>query len=73
MFDRVQAWTGGEHPAGEDAFDLALKRDFVHLNECISIGRFGRRARVAHPRSHLQRAELHRFANRRIETDNAAR
>ena len=68
----MQTRTGGEHPARENAFDLALKRDFVHLDECISIGRFGRWARVADPRSHLQRAELHRFANCGIEADDAA-
>ena len=72
MLDGVQAGTGSKHPAGKDALDLALQRDFVDFDEGIGIGRLGRRARVADPRRHLQRAELHGFADRRIEGDGAA-
>ena len=59
MLDRVQAGARGEHPAGEDALDLALQRDLVDLDEGVGIRRLGRRARVADARRHLQRAELH--------------
>jgi hypothetical protein len=72
MLDRVQAGTRGKHPAREDTLDLALERDFIDLDESVGIGRFDRRARVAHSRGNLQRAELHRFVDPRVEGDDAA-
>ncbi len=72
MLNRMQARTGGEHPPREDSPDLALERDFIDLNKCIGVSSFGRRARVAHPGGHLQRAELHRLPNRGIEADDAS-
>ena len=72
MLDRVQARTRGEHPAGEDALDLALQGDLVDLEEGVGVRRLGRRARVADARRHLQRAELHRLVQRNVERDDAA-
>ena len=72
MLDAVQAGAGRKHPAIEDALDLALKRHLVDFDESIGVGRLGRRAGVANPRCHLQRAKLHRFADRRVERDDAA-
>src|SRR5258708_12877562 len=72
MLDRMQARARREHPAGEDTLDLALERDLVDVDESIRIRRLGRRARVARPRGDLQRAELHRFPDRRVERDDAA-
>ena len=69
----MQAGTRGEHPAGEDAFDLALQRHFIDFDEGIRVGGLGRRPRVAHARGDLQRAELHRFSDRRVERDDATR
>ena len=68
MLDRVQARAGGEHPAGEDALDLALQRHLVDFDEGVGVRRLGRRARVAHARRHLQRAELHGLVDRRRRT-----
>ena len=72
MLDCVQSRTRCEHPAGEDAFDLALQRHLVDLDEGVGVRRFGGRAGVADPRRHLQRAELYRLADRGIEADDAA-
>ena len=72
MLDRVQARARGEHPAGEDALDLALQRDLVDLDEGVGVRRLGRRPRVADARRHLQRAELHRLVDRHVEGDDAA-
>ena len=72
MLDRVQAGTRGKHPAREDTLDLALERDFIDLDEGIGIGRLGGRPGVARPRRDLERAELHRFADPRVEGDDAA-
>ena len=44
VLDRVQAGARGEHPAGEDALDLALQRDLVDLDEGVGVRRLGRRA-----------------------------
>ncbi len=72
MLDTVQAGARRKHPAIEDALDLALKRHLVDFDESIGVGRLGRRAGVANPRGHLQRAKLHRFADRSVERDDAA-
>ena len=71
MLDGVQARTRGKHPTGEDAFDLALKRNLVDFDKGIGVGRFSRRPRVARPRGDLQRTELHRFPNRRVKGNGA--
>ena len=67
MLDAMQAGARREHPAGEDALDLALQRDLVDLDESVGVGRLGRRARVADARRDLQRAELHRFVDGDVE------
>ena len=72
MLDRVQAGAGGEHPAGEDALDLALQRHLVDLDEGVGVGRLGRRPRIADARRHLQRAELHGLVDGDVERDDAA-
>ena len=72
MIDRVQARACGEHPAGEDPLHLAVERDLVDLDEGVGLRRFGRRARVADPRRHLQRAELHRLVDIDVERDDPA-
>jgi len=72
VLDGVQAGRVREHPAGEDALDVAGKRDLVDLNEARRVLNFRRRSRVAGARRHLQRAELHRLVNRGFEIDDAA-
>ena len=72
MLDGVQTRTRSEHPAGENAFNLALQRHLVDFHESISIRRLGRRPRVTGACSDLKRAELHRFSNRRIKRDCSA-
>jgi hypothetical protein len=72
MLDRVQAGTGGEHPAGEDALHLALQGHLVDLDEGVGVRRLFRRARVAGPGGELQRAELHGLADVHGEVDDAA-
>ena len=68
----MQTRAGGEHPPGKDALDLALERHLVDFEKGVGVRRLGRRARVAHARGDLQRPELHRFADRRVEGDDAA-
>jgi hypothetical protein len=72
MLDRMQTRAGGEHPPGKDALDLALERHLVDFEKGVGVRRLGRRARVAHARGDLQRPELHRFADPRVEGDDAA-
>src|SRR5215475_5349210 len=72
MLDRMQARARREHPTGEDALDVALQRHFVDLDEGVGVGGLGRRAGVADPRRHLQRAELYGLADGGIEGDDAA-
>ena len=67
VLDRVQAGARREHPAGEDALDLALQRHFVDLDEGVGLRRLGRRARIADARRHLQRAELHGLVDGDVE------
>lgn len=69
MLDGMQARTRGKHPTCKDAFDFALKRNLVNFHKCIRIGRLGRRPRVTRARGDLQRAKLHGFSNRRVESD----
>jgi len=71
MLNGMQARARSKHPAGEDAFDLALQGHLVDLDEGIGVCRLSRRARIACARSDLQRAELNRFADCRIEGDGA--
>ena len=72
VLDPVQARARREHPAGEDALDLALQRHLVDLDEGVGVGCLGRRAGVAGAWCHLQRAELHGLADRHVEIDDAA-
>ena len=72
MLDAVQAGTCSEHPAGKYPLYLALQRDLVDLDKCISIRRLGRRARIAGIGLHPQRTELHGFADGGIEVDDPA-
>jgi hypothetical protein len=68
----MQAGACGKHPAGKYPLDFAFERNFIDLDKCICIGRFSRRPRIANPRGNLERAELHRFTDRRIERNDAA-
>src|SRR5665213_3504808 len=72
MLDRMQAGAGREHPASEDAFDLALQRDLIHFDEGVGVRGLGWWPRIAHARRHLQRAELHRLVDGDIKRDDAA-
>jgi hypothetical protein len=63
----------GEHPAGEDPLDIAVQLDLVHLDEGGGMRRLGRRAGVAHPRRHLEGAELHGLVYRDFEMRDAPR
>ncbi len=72
MLDRVQTGARCKHPAGEDALDLALQCHFVDFDKGIGVGGLGGWPRVARTRGDLQRAELHRLADRRVELDGAA-
>jgi hypothetical protein len=69
----VKARTLGEHPAGENPLDLSRQLDLVNLDEGGRMRRLGRRRRVAHPRRHLQRAELDRLVDGNLEMRNASR
>ncbi|MBN9023987.1 MAG: leucyl/phenylalanyl-tRNA--protein transferase [Rhizobiales bacterium] len=72
VVDGVEARARGEHPAREDAPDLAVERDLVDLDEGVGQRRLGRGAAVAGPRRDLQRAELHRLVDIDVEGDDAA-
>ena len=73
MLDGVKTRALGEHPAGEDPLDLSRQLDLVDLDEGGRMRRLGRRRRIAHPRRHLQRAELDRLVDGDLEMGNAAR
>ena len=73
VLDRVKAGALGEHPAGEDALHLAGELGLIHLDEGVGMGRLGGGPRVAHPRRHLQRAELHGLIDRYLQMRDAAR
>ena len=49
-------------------FSCAVELDLVDLDERRGLGLLGGRARVAHARGHLQRAELHRLIERAPRT-----
>jgi hypothetical protein len=68
----MQAGTGGEHPAGEDALHLALQGHLIDLDESVGVRRLFRRASVAGAGGELQRAELHGLADVHREVDDAA-
>ena len=72
MLDCVQTGARREHPAGEDALDLALQGDFVHFHECVGVRGLRRWARIANARRDLQRAELHRLVDGDVERNDAA-
>ena len=71
MLDGIEAGALGEHPAGEDAADLAIERDLVDLHERISLRFLRLRAGIADTRRHLQGAELYRLVDVDIESDDA--
>ncbi|CAI2935061.1 protein of unknown function [Aminobacter niigataensis] len=72
MLDGVQARAFGEHPAGEDAPDLAVERDLVDFDERVRLRLLVLRPRIADTRRHLQCAELHGFIDIDVESDDAA-
>jgi hypothetical protein len=72
VLDRVKPRALAEHPAGEDALDLAVELDLIYLDEGRGVRRLGGRARVAHPRRYLQGAELHRLIDRYLQMRDAA-
>jgi hypothetical protein len=63
----------GEHPAGEDALNLAGELGLIDLDEGRGAGRFGRRRAGAHPRRHFERAELHRVVDANLERRDTPR
>jgi hypothetical protein len=71
MLDGMKAWAFREHPAGEDALNLAGKLHLIDLHEGRSMGCLGRRTGVAHPWGHLERAEFHRLVDRDLEMRDA--
>jgi len=69
----VKAWAIGEHPAGKNALDLSGELDLVNLDEGCGVGRLGGGARIANPRRHFERAELHRLIDRNFQMRDAPR
>jgi hypothetical protein len=67
VLDCVKPGALGEHPAGEDPLNLAGELDLVHFDKGGGMRRLGRGARVAHPRRHLEGAELDRLVNRNLK------
>ncbi len=67
----MKAGTIGEHPPSEDALDVAVELDLVHLDEGIGMRRLGGRPGIAHPRRHFERAELHRLIDWNLEMRDA--
>ena len=73
MLHGVKSRALGEHPAGEDALDVACEFDFIYLHEGGGVRRLCRGTRIADARRHLQRAELHRLIDRDFEMRDAPR
>ncbi len=73
MLHGVKAWAIGEHPAGKNALDLSGELDLVNLDEGCGVGRLGGGARIANPRRHFERAELHRLIDRNFQMRDAPR
>ena len=69
----MKAGAFGEHPAGEDAMDLARERGLVDLDKRYGAGLFGWRAGIADPRRHFERAELDRLVHRDLKMVDAPR
>jgi hypothetical protein len=67
----VKAGAAGEHPAREDALDLPVELDLVHLDEGCGVRRLGGRPGIADPWRHFQRAELHRLIDRYFQMRDA--
>jgi hypothetical protein len=67
VLDRVKAGAFGEHPPGEDPLHLARELLLIDLDEGRGAGLFRRRARVADPRRHLERAEFDRVVDRNLK------
>jgi hypothetical protein len=72
MLNGIQARAVCKHPACENTADLAVQRDFVHLDETRRPWGFRSRARVANAWRDLQGAKLHRFINVDVKSDDAA-
>lgn len=73
MLDGVKAGAFGEHPAGEDTMHLARERGLVDFDKGCGAGRLGRRAGIAHPRRHFERAELDRLVHGDLQMVDAPR
>jgi hypothetical protein len=73
VLDRVKARAFGEHPASKDALHLAGELHLVDLDEGGGVRRLGRRSRVADPRRHFERAELHRLVHGNLKMRDATR
>jgi hypothetical protein len=71
MLHGVKAGALSEHPPGKDTLDLAVQLDLVHLHERSGVWRLHGRTRIADPRRHFQRAELHRLIDRYFKMRDA--
>jgi hypothetical protein len=73
VLDGVKTGAFGEHPAGEDTMHLARERGFVDLDKGCGARRLGRRAGIADPRRHFERAELDRLVHGDFQMVDAPR
>jgi hypothetical protein len=69
----VKAGAFGEHPPGKDPLHLARELLLIDLDEGRGAGLFRRRARVADPRRHLERAKFDRVVDRNLKMRDPAR
>ena len=65
VLDGIETRTVGKHPAGENAPDLAVERDFLDFHERRRLLSFRVVAAVADARCDLKRTELDGFADSR--------
>jgi hypothetical protein len=73
VLDGVKAGALGEHPPGKDPLHLAGELHLIHLDERGGARLLRRRAGVAHPRRHLERAKFHRVVDGNLEMRNPSR
>jgi hypothetical protein len=71
VLNGVKAGAFGKHPAGEDPLHFAGQLLLVDFDKGGRMRRLGRRAGVADPRRHLERAELDRMVDRNFEMRDA--
>jgi len=71
VLDGVKAGALGEHPAGKDPLHLAREAHLVDLDEGCRMGLLGRRTGIAHPRRHLEGAELDRLVEGNLKMRDA--